>query len=108
MEHPAWGRGGRMGVQVGVEPDQADGTSLGDCLGSTLPGSDGAAVVTSKHQGLVAPADALGDRCCEAFRVMSNGRSGGYQTRTSGGGAAGPQANDFDCAVGCSIRGLVD
>jgi len=90
MNHPAWGRGGRMGVKVGVEPDQADGALLGDGLGGTLPGSDGAAVVASKHQRLVAPADAFGNRCREALCVILDRRGGGYETRTAAGGAVEP------------------
>ena len=76
-----------MGVKMGVEPDQTDGALLGDGLGGTLPGSDGAAVVASKHQRLVAPADAFGNRCREALCVISDRRGGGYGTRTT---AVGP------------------
>jgi len=62
MNHSARGRSGRMSVQVGVEPDQADRALMGGGLGSPLPGPDGAGMVASEHQRLVAPADAFGDR----------------------------------------------
>jgi hypothetical protein len=51
-----------MGVQMGIEPQEADEASMGDGLGSSLPGPDGAGMVASEHQRLVAPADAFGDR----------------------------------------------
>ena len=74
MKHPARGRGWRMGIQVGVKPDQADRASMGHGLGHALPGPDGASVIAPKHKGLVAPADAFDNSRRQAFRVMSNSR----------------------------------
>jgi hypothetical protein len=85
MKHPARGRGGRMGIEVGVKPDQADRASMGHGLGHALPGPDGAGVIAPKHKGLVTPADAFDNRCRQAFCVMSNRRGRGGGARTSGG-----------------------
>ena len=61
-----------MGIQVGVEPNKTDCALLRDGLGSTLPSPNGTAMVTSKHQRLVASAEAFSNRCRDAFRVMSS------------------------------------
>ena len=62
VNHAARGRSRRVGVQMGIEPQESDEASMGDGLGSSLPGPDGAGMVASEHQRLVAPADAFGDR----------------------------------------------
>jgi hypothetical protein len=72
MHHAAWRGAGRVCIQMGVKPDQAQGALMSPRLGRTLPGPDRAGVIPAQNQGLKAAADRLNDGRSQSRGVLPN------------------------------------